>query len=87
MKATVIFKFGGKTKLKVADGRIMVLNDQEAKSINPVMQYGDSGELYNLPNGRLKFRIDAVDGYLLPINLPAIIETPKEEDTERTAVK
>lgn len=44
------------------------------------MRWGDTGELYQLPNGQVKFRIDADEIDLRPVPTPAIIQTPTDEN-------
>jgi len=45
MKAKVIWKFGGKAKLQVEDGRVMVLDQQQINALNRAMRWGDEGQL------------------------------------------
>lgn len=76
MKATVIYKFDNKIKFKLEDGRIVAMTQAEANTVNKLIAYGDSGEFYTLPNGKNKFRLDAVNGELTPYPFPDIIPTP-----------
>ena len=80
MRAKVIWKFGGKAKMRLEDGRILSLNEQEIRSLNCAMRWGDEGELVQLPDGKVKFRIDAIEADLRPVPTPAIIQTPTEEN-------
>lgn len=82
MKAKVVWKFGGKAKMQVEDGRIMLLDEQQINSLNRAMRWGDEGELYQLPDGRVKFRINAEEVDLRPIPTPAIIQTPTDENSD-----
>lgn len=82
MRAKVIWKFGGKAKMQLEDGRILSLNEQQIRSLNCAMSWGDTGELYQLPNGQVKFRIDADEVDLRPVPTPAIIQTSTDEKAE-----
>lgn len=79
MKAKVIWKFGGKAKLQVEDGRVMVLDQQQINALNRAMRWGDEGQLIQMPDGKVKFRIDAEEVDLRPVPTPAIIQTPTDE--------
>lgn len=67
---------GNKAKMQLEDGRVLSLNEHHINSLNRAMSWGDTGELYQLPNGQIKFRIDAEDVDLRPASTPAIIQTP-----------
>lgn len=80
IKAKVIWRIGNKAKMQLEDGRVMFLNEQHINSLNRAMRWGDSGELYQLQNGQVKFRIDADEIDLRPVPTPAIIRTPTDEN-------
>ena len=61
MKGKVVLKFNGKTKIRLENGQELVLTSQQLQQLNAGLKQGDTGELYRLPNGSLKFRIDADD--------------------------
>lgn len=79
MKAKVLWKFGGKVKLYLEDGRFMVLQPDEVKSVNPAMRWGDYGTLTQV-NDKVKFIPYAEEVDLRPIAKPDTIRTPTEED-------
>lgn len=73
MKAKVVLKFGGKTRLRLEDGRVLELNQEQLRHFNPAVKQGDTGTLYNDPRtGALKFKIDYTDVELTD---------PAEQDT------
>ena len=80
IKAKVVWRIGAKAKIQLEDGRTMFLNEQQIRSLNCAMRWGDTGELYQLPNGQVKFRIDADEIDLRPVPTPAIIQTPTDEN-------
>ena len=82
MRAKVIWKFGGKAKLRVEDGRVMLLDQQQINALNCAMRRGDEGQLFQMPDGKVKFRIDADEVDLRPVPTPAIIQTPTDEKSD-----
>ena len=68
--------------MQLEDGRVMFLNEHHINSLNRAMRWGDSGELYQLQNGQVKFRIDADEIDLRPAPTPAIIQTPTDENSD-----
>jgi hypothetical protein len=81
IRGKVVWRFGAKAKIQLEDGRVLFLNEQQIRSLNCAMDWGDTGELYQLPNGQVKFRIDADDVDLRPVPTPAIIQTPTDENS------
>lgn len=61
MKGKVVLKFNGKTRIRLENGQELNLNNQQLRHFNPALKQGDTGEIYRLPDGSLKFRIDADD--------------------------
>ena len=43
---------------------------------------GDEGQLFQMPDGKVKFRIDADEVDLRPVPTPAIIQTPTDEKSD-----
>lgn len=64
MKGKVVLKFNGKTRIRLENGQELNLNNQQLSRFNPALKQGDTGEIYRLPDGSLKFRIDADDAEL-----------------------
>ena len=71
--------------MRLEDGKILRLNQTEMNQLNRAMRWGDEGELVQLPNGQVKFRIDATDVDLRPVPTPAIIQTPTPTDENPNA--
>lgn len=65
----------GKLKLKLDDGRILIVTADSVKSMCKFIQYGDTGTLYNDERQRTKFMIDAED--MLPPEKICDIMTPQ----------
>lgn len=82
IKAKVIWRFGGKAKLRAEDGRVMLLDQQQINALNRAMRRGDEGQLIQMPDGKVKFRIDADEVDLRPVPTPAIIQTPTDEKSD-----
>ena len=66
--------------MRLEDGKILRLNQTEMNQLNRAMRWGDEGELVRLPDGKVKFRIDAIEVDLRPVPTPAIIQTPTDEN-------
>lgn len=72
MKGKVVLKFNGKTRIRLENGQELNLNNQQLSRFNPALKQGDTGEIYRLPDGSLKFRIDA-DG--VELTSPPVADT------------
>lgn len=66
--------------MQLGDDRIVLLNQAQINQLNRAMRWGDKGELIQFPDGKIKFRIDAIEVDLRPIQTPAIIQTPNGEN-------
>ena len=80
MDGKVIWKFDGRAKIRLADGRLLKLNRQEFAELNHLMQWGDEVTLYHDDRtGKLRIRIKSEEIVLYPTPTPAIIKTPDKE--------
>lgn len=80
MDGKVIWKFDGRAKIRLADGRLLNLTRKEFAELNRLMQWGDDVTLYHDDRtGNLKIRIKSEEIVLYPTQTPDIIKTPDKE--------
>ena len=85
MRALVVHRFNGKTKLLTENKQIVILSPEDSAKVNPAMRLNDLGTLVRHPNGQLKFIIDAEEQIpeLTPDKVHDIILRLEDKSNER----